>query len=78
MESNDGIWVKLHFLEVNSWDEHETFVSSLFKCEGPGGVDHPLRECRHTYFPDNGYVFYLNYDNMIAALDYCKNYFDMD
>lgn len=68
-------WTKLHFLVPNSWDDEETYVTSLFKCEGTGGV---LRECRHTYFPNDGYVFYMNHQDMINALNYCKEFFDMD
>ena len=68
-------WTRLHFLVANSWSDEETYVESLFKCEGTGDV---LRECRHTYFPNDGYVFYMNYSDMTRALDYCKKFFDMD
>ena len=70
----DGI-IDLHFLRVDSWDDEETYVSSIFKIHGVGGS---LREGRHTYFPDDGYVFYMDYEEMLTCLNYCKKHFDMN
>lgn len=68
-------WVNLHFLGVDSWDDRETYVRSIFKISGTGDI---LREGRHTHFPNDGYVFYMDYDEMITCLDYCKKFFDMN
>lgn len=69
----------LHFVQFHSQEISPNTgpieVSSLFIIEG---FSDSLREGRHTYFPEKGYIFYMNADNMIAALTYCKKYFDMD
>tara|TARA_R100001086_G_C11840641_1_gene259010 strand:- start:1467 stop:1793 length:327 start_codon:yes stop_codon:yes gene_type:complete len=42
------------------------------------GVGANLRECRHSYFGEDGYVFYMNGDLFISAINKLKDYFDMD
>ena len=39
-----------------------------------------LRECRHTYWGDNGngYIFYPNAKAIIAVMNELSKYFDMD
>lgn len=36
------------------------------------------RECRHTYWGEEGYIFYPNASNIIAAINWLTKYFDMD
>jgi hypothetical protein len=50
-------------------------LDPMFLIHGYSGT---LREGRHTYFPDDGYVFYMDSRLMRIALDYCEKYFDMD
>ena len=67
----------LHFFDFQSSNLNGSceLVSSFFRIEG---FSETLREGRHTYFPEEGYVFYLNMKMMIAALNHCTKYFDMD
>lgn len=76
--NDNGDWVECTFFEWTSESDDGVYLTPLFSSSGPGGVDCPLRECRHTYFADKGYVFYMNRERMIAALDYCTKYWDMD
>ena len=70
-------WDQIHYFEFHSSNYNGSceIVSSLFRIEGVSDV---LKEARHTYFPEEGYVFYLNKNLMVAALDHCTKYFDMD
>lgn len=57
--------------------------NSKFHCFWYGtGTGEPLRECRHSWFNEegfeNGYIFYLNRDLMVDAMDVLLNYFDME
>lgn len=70
----DTGFLNICFLEWGMEDD-DVFVTEVFRSCGPTGS---LRECRHTNFPDKGYVFYMNKDYMVAALDYLSKYFDMD
>ena len=69
-------WLKWCFLE---WSGGDTSGNDSFKPfmygEGPSGA---LRECRHSYIGDDGYVFYLNKKNFIAALDWLSQHYDMN
>jgi len=82
----DNLWVaiiheeratftELAFLTFRSSDDEDTKVDLLFTIEGPS--DH-LREGRHTRFRDKGYLFYMDKEHMITALEYCSKYFDMN
>ena len=42
---------------------------------GEGTAD-PLKECRHTYVGDNGYVFYMPLDVMAAAIAELQKVFE--
>jgi hypothetical protein len=37
-----------------------------------------LNECRHTYWGEDGYIFYPNAKDIKAALDFLSQHFDMD
>ena len=73
----DGMdkWNHLLFLQFEHSDDSGITFSVLCKVNGYSGS---LREMRHTWFSDNGYVFYLNRKNFQAMLEYCSKYFDMD
>ena len=81
----DRLWVastmemEIHqtliFLKFNYSDDDGINVTTLFSIEGPIGN---LKEGRHTYFPENGYIFYMNYEEMCISLNHCKKYFEMD
>lgn len=85
----DNLWVvqnvgkegadELQFVTFSSSDMDGSdliiTVDPLFLIQGYSEV---LREGRHTFFPDKGYIFYMNRKHMIAALDYCTLYFDMN
>lgn len=42
------------------------------------GPEKGLRECRHTHFFANGYVFYMNARRMRLMLDFLETKYDMD
>ncbi len=46
-----------------------------FMCEGE---NISLRECRHTYWGENGYIYYLDKRQMLAILGWLGRYFDLD
>ena len=50
-------------------------VEVIMGGEGPGGS---LRECRHTYWGEEGYVHYLNGKHTRAILDWLEKYYDLD
>ena len=47
--------------------------SILFHGTGFGGA---LRECRHTYWGEDGYTFYMPLDVIAAAMSSLKKWFD--
>lgn len=69
-------WTSLHFFrEYKKTSDGFIKVKSILKMEGPSG---PLRKARHTYIPNNGYIFYVDYNEIMTCLNYAKNYFDLD
>ena len=73
-KNTDGGGISLRFLEWSSGADH-VYVEEIMLVIGVG---EPLREMRHTYFPNDGYVFYLDRLNYETAFEYCSKYFDMD
>ena len=75
--SDDHGWLKWCFLEwhTGSMGGKENWYKPFLYGEGPSGN---LRECRHSYIGEEGYVFYLNKVNMIDALNWLAKYYDMD
>jgi hypothetical protein len=51
-------------------------ASCVFYGEGPGGKDDSLRECRHTYWGENGYLFYPNGALIAAAFRELSEFYD--
>ena len=68
---------ELQFLTFRSCssDGSDLEVDPLFLIKG---FSEHLREGRHTYFPDKGYIFYMNSAIMKEALNYCEKHFDMN
>lgn len=69
-------WLNFAFFES---DERESpsddwAVSLLMHGHGPTGI---LRECRHTYWGRDGYIFYPNKKHIVAALEWLEKYFDL-
>lgn len=56
-------------------DDSNIMMSHIFHGTGPSGG---LRECRHTYWGENGYVFFPDAEIISKALEFLKKYFDMD
>lgn len=72
-------WLKFNFYIWVAQDEEGTvFVSHLIGGQGPAGGSEGLRECRHTYWGDSGYLFYPNKKQIIACLEWLSQYFDME
>jgi len=71
-------WYDFVFLEWESESDEGVFYKELCRVSGPGGKDSSLRECRHTYFADNGYIFYMKKENIRAMLDFLEEYYDLD
>jgi len=60
-------------------DGSSTEVSCIFQGGGTGTLkegEFSLREFRHTYFGDDGYVFYMPIKETIKALQILSTYFD--
>lgn len=54
-------------------DMSDTMLKCTFYGSGPTGN---LRECRHTYWGENGYVFYPHGPTIIAAFKELSKYYD--
>jgi hypothetical protein len=55
--------------------DDQIFLSVVFYGHGPMGA---LRQCRHTYWGDAGYIFYPNGKIIQAGLKALEEFFDMD
>ena len=77
-EKSGGNWLRFAVCEFrqSATDGSRTLVSVVFYGEGPGGKDDPLRECRHTYWGEDGYLFYPNGVVIAAALQALSEFFD--
>lgn len=74
-EDEYGCWLKfavLGFAESEG-NGKNTKVSCVFYGEGPTGS---LRECRHTYWGKDGYIFYPNGPIICAAFTALAEFFD--
>ncbi len=68
-ELQDELWLDFVFLEFCSGDGKETQCEVLMHGSGPLGA---LKECRHTYWGDGGYLFYPNATHIKVALDWLE------
>lgn len=73
--TREEIFKDLYFYQWAGKMDGEIYLELIFKING---ISNSLREGRHSYFGDGGYINYLNAKNLILCLDYCKKYFDMD
>ncbi len=80
---SDGGWLQFAVLEFydGNWSGDGDKITGervevAWRGEGPGGVDHPLRELRHSYFGRDGYLFYAPLDLFAAAIPMLKRWFD--
>lgn len=76
LNKKDEHWMKfavLSFYQSNTDGSQMTLIE-VFHGEGPTG----LRECRHTYWGDSGYIFYPHKSVIISALEKLSQYYDLD
>ncbi|WP_374029805.1 hypothetical protein [Bdellovibrio bacteriovorus] len=66
-------WLRFAVLDFHTGFDDDTFLSIVFHGEGWVGK---LRECRHTWWGDAGYLFYPNGVLIGKALAELSKYFD--
>lgn len=71
--NKDENWIKFAVLDFHTGMDDDIFLSCVFHGEGPTD---PLRECRHTYWGDKGYLFYPNGEVISAAFSVLSEFFD--
>lgn len=79
-KDNTNLFVLVEDLKVSwalvrfhsSWDEEE-WCSLIWSGCGLAGY---LRECRHSYFGEEGYLFYAPLDAIANTATYLRKYFD--
>lgn len=71
----ERFWLKFAVLSFlsSSGDDTEVEMDLQFHGEGPTGN---LRECRHTYWGDGGYIFYPSGKVISAGLEALSEFFD--
>ncbi len=71
------LWLKFAVLEFycSEGDGKNTMLSCVFHGEGPVGN---LRECRHTYWGNDGYLFYPNGKAITSGIQALSEFFDID
>ena len=71
----ENTWLRFAVLDFLSSDigGGNSLATCLFYGDGPVGA---LRECRHTYWGENGYVFYLPGKLIAAALHALSEFYD--
>jgi hypothetical protein len=73
MRNEDG-WVSFAVFDVWSIGADEVKLGLVFHGSGPSGY---LRELRHTYWGDEGYLFDPSPKVIVAAFDRLKEWFDV-
>lgn len=78
--SGIGEWIDFGVFTFHLRDSKATMEEAeyrlLWRGSGPGGPGHSLRELRHTYFGnEEGYIFYIDIDMTIKALNKLKEWF---
>jgi hypothetical protein len=68
-------WMTFCFLAWSASSGDESWYTPLWHGMGPTGS---LRECRHSYIGEDGYVFYVKKQDFIAVLDWLSQHYDMD
>lgn len=74
---NNENWLDFAVLEFSYSDVDSTnvFLSCVFNGGGPTDI---LRECRHTWWGEDGYVFYPKIEIITEGLKALEEFFDMD
>jgi hypothetical protein len=67
-------WMEFILVKVSSEVDGVVKVNKVM--EGSGSLG--LREMRHTYWGNAGYLYYVNGDAIIKTLQFLKQYFDED
>jgi len=74
ISSTNHSWVTRIFVMFHSSDQYGVTWEGLCRVSGPEG----LRECRHTHFFNDGYIFYMSSENMRIMMDFLETKYDMD
>lgn len=76
----DNSWMYFAVLQFHHSDGDDTNVmcEPVFHGEGPGGKNDPLRECRHTWWGEDGkgYIFYPRGSLIAAAFQALSEFYD--
>lgn len=67
-------WLKFAILEFYSSKVDETDIKTIVLFHGEGSTG--LRECRHTWWGKEGYIFYPNGKNIAESLMALSEFFD--
>jgi hypothetical protein len=71
----DGCILDFAFLEWYTSNDKNVWFKLFW--HGHGTLD-PLRECRHSYIGEGGYVFYIKRKNFNLAFEWLSRHFDLD
>jgi hypothetical protein len=77
LNKKDELWLKFAALEFyhSDGDGKNIYAGIVFYGEGPSGN---LRECRHTYWGKDGYIFYPHIKTIVAGLEALKEFYDLE
>lgn len=70
---NEKFWLRFAVLQLSYTEKEEQYCTLVFHGEGPTGN---LRECRHTWWGEEGYVFYPPGPVIAAAFTFLGRYYD--
>lgn len=70
---NEPIHLEFAVFSFNSCDDKDTWLNLQFHGNGPSGS---LKECRHTYWGEAGYIFYPNGKVISLAFKELSKYFN--
>lgn len=73
--NNSDCWYDFYFFEWNSTSDEGQYFKEYAKVSGPSDN---LRECRHTYFQNEGYIFYLEKKKMLLFIEFLERYYDLN
>lgn len=74
-------WIEIALMDFVSGpatiDGHEVDPAFYARLMHGNGAGTPLRELRHTFWGDTGYIFYPNRKLIVEALDALSRWFDL-
>jgi len=73
--NDSDCWYDFVFLTWSYGSDEGDFYQQFCKASGPSDF---LRECRHTNFSNDGYLFYMNRTSIEAMLGFLSKYYDLD